>query len=757
MSGAWRWAQGGGWGGALATLVLATPALAQVPRQECGAFSETRRQIQSLVRPLSVVELRDPPFKLDPLQSRLFLIEAQLAERGCPDTECARAQVVQASGQASVLKRDGAKAAPFAVTLSGNLTEWLRRDGARYGAYEAYWQPGIELWPKAWFQTRGWTEYYLKARPDSARLPLADLAREVESAAVAPIASYVEKNPIAPTAQRQLRDAIARDVALHRLLFEVKSDSEIRTVAAELRGLFSPEQKKRFLAELGFEMQYGGAALQSKSQAGGYVDQYDDDRAAFASGKWKGSVSLLQMLQAYRTGDEAGVCRDNADGVAHMAELLGMKDVYVVHGQTSVVHSIAIMRDPEDPSKILRCSYDLCASVPLRGARSLTLPDDVAGDYYLAKPGSKTAAVIPSDFKLALHDAVFGRTKDLDFFGRPDLPANLAVRVGGGGVRANLVTGVEESGNQFVGAVGTYHFGDPERDRVAGQGGLGLIHRKTGLSRQDFGQLYLAHAQYLNSKWHEPAPGMRLRFASATVATATGTFFEEGSWIEVQAPPPPSPKPTESGAASAENEEKAPEPRRIRDSSWSASPFGAVLSTLGLEARLGGKNGESGLSAELKSQYAIGQSHPADLDPATLRPVHNLTYASLVGTRELSRDQRLLADFAVGWRALGPQLRGGMEWQRLQQGDRYRLGYEGALKSDAFAVAPGMTRDVFLQAMKRVAGDWTVETEARVNVDGQVGPRLNTSVRRSFGGRRERKSEAPKSPAKSSQAPKPER
>jgi|GEM_PF-6139248 len=686
--------------------------------EDCAALAAVRDNLRILLRPIAEAELRDPPFYLSQLQSRLFYVEAQLANESCPQNDCARR-----TGEHR--RAPQTSEGPIAVTIAGNLTELLAKSGRANSDWFDRTEDLIQLSPDIVTNPRGVVRSYLERNglPEGT-LTMTELARLTNADAI----DYFQKNfpghPLSPEGLEQLKQGVLREVGLYRLFNHAKTEAEIELIAREIGGALTPANQKRFLALMGQELNNGGKAINERDSA---QDQYDEARAAFSRGTWtgaNGAVTLLQMLDAYRTGDEKGVCRDNANGVAKMARLMGFRDVYVVHGQNKVPHTVTVMRDPEDLSRVYRCSYGKCSSVESRGTRALMQSEDLSTDYVVAEPDGKTVAVLPTDFKIAVHQALFGQSKDVDFFAHTEIPALAAIRVGNGRFQGNLVTGAEENGNHFVGVVGTSFYGDPSKNILAGQGGLGVFYRKSGTTDREYGQLYGTYTQNVNSRWQEPRPGIRFRVASATIGTVTVSATRANTQVDRVLPSAPSALPVPA----------LPLPPPEYADVWQFGPFASLLSTMGPEVQYRSKDGRNSVNTEVKTQFGIGQSNPTNLDPTSLRPFHNLTYVSLAGGRQISPETRAMVDLAVGVRKFGWQ---GRVAGSLQNGTRrVTAGFEGALSPGAFKIAPGMNPEAFVRAGQTFRGGWRAELELRQDLNHSTLPRLNTKFQKSFGGPR---------------------
>ena len=175
---------------------------------------------------------------------------------------------------------------------------------------------------------------------------------------------YVQKNPginLDDLAISEI-DQRLRDFAKNHANIEVSQRSLYSNIAFEklVRGSATAKTDEELLAplaeiknDLSFEEKYDLVA-----HAGAHFNEvYSYDRLNEIGDAGRGKVSVLEMFSSVRTGDAAGVCRDNAVAQTRMLEELGIDSIVVGYKTATNAHATVLAVNPDNNQEVVKIDW----------------------------------------------------------------------------------------------------------------------------------------------------------------------------------------------------------------------------------------------------------------------------------------------------------------------------------------------------------------------------------------------------------------
>lgn len=630
---------------------------------DCATEKKLRDELAQIVQVLGAEHLNPIPFELSALQSEIVALDARLNAPECK-RPCRPLQSLATPGERTLeeqLKR------PTIFHVEGNLARLWDRDRPReieFDEVEFFQIPLKDGGRTISFPARMAVKNYI----DYAGVNLHTYRRMSDSDLYEATLAQLEADLISLGADPQkyaqwerLKSDLKVEVGLTRFFSSADAEDSLlwQRNMQKTSEFLTDGEKKRFLATLGGDLAIG----------------YDTDRAGISLFKAKGTRTCNEMLIAYRNGDPTGICRDIASCVGEVALTMGMKDVYVVGYGSSVPHATVLMRDPEDPKKVLKMDYNELSSANLdQGTGSLEQKRDYSMSYTLSRPGGKTVASLPSDLQLALVESTGGDTRVIDPFARQTSPLVSSLQFGNGAVRGNVVAGELLSGSRFIGIIGSNRYAGGER-------AAGIIYQDNPDKKSsDAAHLYGRYTAQVATPLYNVF-GAAVRGVAEPVAMADLTVVRDRKFDG--------------------------------DVETTVGAWGSLHANVGVEGRFTSADQKTRIRGEAKIQPTVGVKDVRSADMRDMTVFNNLSWVRVEGERDISPAFVAFADLGYGTRVLGSQLFAMSGVSARDGSKRVAIGYEGAIKPDAFSVAPGMVRQWLVSAETALQGGWRVGAELR--------------------------------------------
>ncbi len=470
------------------------------------------------------------------------------------------------------------------------------------------------------------------------------------------------------------RDYLLMASYLKLTAIDAANPASYAKTSAELKGLLTTAEKIQLVQAIGGAA--GGRDKYDYVRAGGKnPDNADGTPGVSLSGPYGKSIPPLAVLANLHKDGHLGVCRDIAPLQTKLLSDLGFKKVYTIGYNPGINHAAVIAQNPDDPNQILHFNYDGMEKGDLRdGMASLTRGEDYSSRYDIYDASGKSVATLPSELGTLMLEGEGGDIKTLDpFLFRPQ--GSIAqLSLDGKHAKYPVFVGQTSSGSQIVGVGNTLRFGDPNRNVVSVTNSVGVVYERKDASvysdrKQTFDALHanITTALAVNSHWTDlkstSGGTVSGRLTTTTVVHGDGTM---------------------SGMANGQKD--------------LAGDYSATLE-VGADGKYVSNDGKTKVIARIANQFALGSTDVSSGYPD--RVYTNLSYVSVTGEQVVLPD-KLTATFntAVGLREFGPQVLVDAGAKLPKSGIQADVGYQGALKKDAFTIAPGMQREFFANFQK---------------------------------------------------------
>jgi hypothetical protein len=474
------------------------------------------------------------------------------------------------------------------------------------------------------------------------------------------------------------------------------------------------------------------------------------------------SIPANRIISNLRTNGDLGVCRDIAPAQAMLLKNFGFKNVYNLLYNSGINHVAVIAQDPDRPNEILHFNYSSLSKGDLRqGSNSLTRGEDYSSHYLIADSDGKIVSQLPSEMGSLMLEGAGANIRTLDVFSyRPSGSiGQLTLANASGKSKTSVFVGQTSAGDQVVGIGNTLSSKkSPEKDVLAVTSTNGFAYQKkevVAYSNEkvvyDAAHLYSSTSLFVNSRWKELADTKQGNWQSRITTTTTASFdvtaaalneqkerkkeyredleryggAMEAYQISLAAYPKMKAmydrdlkdwkrKKEEALAAGESFYESAPsepyrpsEPMKPNKPSVDVGAMGSARYEVGTEAKYQSNDDRTKIHARVATQLGLGSPDIRTLGSTKqmkLGVFHNVSYVQVDGEHVVIPEKlKMTFDTALGLREFGPQIlaRAGADLPEKRM--KASVGYQGALAKDAFTVAPGMERELFLDFEKKFA------------------------------------------------------
>jgi hypothetical protein len=656
--------------------ILANGFAAPARAQDCATspFSESQKLVGNLITPFQTTDLHLNNYNLDETSARIAWLENETLPPWQRKT-----LTVKVRGSVA-----GALNTKFSsLPVSENSLNSLRWDSD--GSVDVQYQyVNPNSIPKGYgFPTQHFTQQQLQSMSYAQLLKsLSTLAQNplLHPPPIGPIGPILNGNSLAvattvPTAQLAAADQSNLAVlAAYLKLTSQTNQGGIQQTLGEFKNELTNAEKIQLVRTVIWD-----AA----------VNHYSEKRAETLVGPEIPYADIITNLHQVTlnakspdgtSGVPLGVCRDIAVAQTQMLSQLGFKDVYAIGYDAGQNHVAAIMRDPDHPNQIINFNYSDMQTAQLnQGTRSLTRDEDYSTVYNVFNASGKSVANIPTELGAAIMEGAGGNVQNLDQFMNRTSYSIAGMYLGDDQEKTSVFVAPLSDGTVVAGVGLTTSNGDPDKKNLYyTTTTAGVYTTKNSIDssgdKNNYNSLQLSN------------------YSKLQLAT---------NWVPISSNDEGTSSVRAASNVSANVDLAATELSKHVSLGQGYGTSGTLNAEGSVLYRYQSADHKSGVQTSLTTQIGLGTPN---VSGERLTHIYdNIIYADAQGhTLILPEHLKATLDFAVARRVFGMQalLQGGVS--NANGSWAASGGYQGALKKQAFTIAPGMERAFFMDVDKRI-------------------------------------------------------